>query len=117
MLTYVLTFEEASAAEPCLEQLCNMRRQLESKAREDRMYQMKNPNWIGALHPNRQLISLSPHSSLSRACPRRLARRPADEGQVPGSVRCAPAEHAAEPTGQVPSGRARTHVHVDHATR
>jgi hypothetical protein len=63
VLTYALTFEEASAAEPCLEQLCNMRRQLESKAREDRMYQMKNPNWIGALHPIRQqnaLFSSSP---------------------------------------------------------
>jgi hypothetical protein len=101
VLTYALTFEEASAAEPCLEQLCNMRRQLESKAREDRMYQMKNPNWIGALHPNRQLISLSLLTTPA------LARVHADWPDVQRTrVKCLEA-YAALPRNTPPSQRVK----------
>ena len=48
-LSFVLATEEnASAAEPCANELLNMRLQLESRAREDRLFRMRDKNWIGA---------------------------------------------------------------------
>ena len=46
-LTFVLATEEsAAAAAPCADQLLNLRLQLESQAREDRLYRPRDPNWI-----------------------------------------------------------------------
>jgi hypothetical protein len=47
VLTYLLaTDEAASPAEPSLQQMLNLRQQLESKAKIDKMYKHKNPNFI-----------------------------------------------------------------------
>ena len=47
VLTYLLaTDEEAAPAEPSLQQMLNLRQQLEAKAKIDKMYRHKNPNFI-----------------------------------------------------------------------
>ena len=47
VLTYLLSSDEAAeVAQPSLQMLINLRQQLESKAKIDKMYARKNPNFI-----------------------------------------------------------------------